>query len=719
MGPRQLRILPALVVVVAACTPATTPPSSTTTAPPPTTAAGPEVGPIGAPARHPAAADPIYFVMPDRFANGDPANDRGGVSGDDPLVTGYLPTDKGYHHGGDLAGLTAQLGYLSDLGVGAIWITPPFVNRWVQGNGTIEGSSSSYHGYWNIDWTRIDPHLGSDQEMVEFIEAAHALGLRVYFDLVINHTGDVITYQGGGTAYRPRSTNPYLDAGGNPIDLTELAGSTREPALDPAGSFPYVPGFATEADATIKAPAWLNDVTLYHNRGNSTFDGESSTLGDFFGLDDLFTEHPRVVEGWIELTADIMRRFPIDGFRVDTVKHVNDEFWPQWTAAVDEAAGDDFLVFGEVFSEDPIFNSRYTTALGFPSLLDFGFNGAATRFITGDSDAGSLYAGFDNDDWFTDTDSNASMLVTFIGNHDIGRLGSSVLQANPGASDAELLARAELGFDLLFLCRGIPVVYYGDEQGFTGDGGDKLARQDMFPTLVPEYLDDVQIGATADPGVSHFDQGHPLYRSITDLIALRTAHPALVNGAQVLRSTGAARQVFAMSRIDRLEQVEYLVVVNGGENKTPATFRTSSPGAVFTSIYGPEVEVAATGNGTVTLAMEPLTTVVLEADRRIPLPEADPAVKIVKPAPGAQLPTFRYRIEAELTDERFAEVSFAVAIDGAEPIYLGTDDAAPYRIYWDNSAFADGASVEFIATAVDGRERLAVDRVTATLGGRR
>jgi alpha-amylase len=722
MRPRHLSILPALVLAVGACTQATTSTSTSTTDPPPPSAtAGPAAGPIGEPVRHPAGAAPIYFVMLDRFANGDAANDRGGIDSNDPLITGFLPADKGFHHGGDLAGLTGRLGYLADLGIGAIWITPPFVNRWVQGNGTNEGSSSSYHGYWNIDWTRIDPHLGSDQDMVDFIAAAHDLGLRVYFDLVVNHTGDVIQYEEGGTAYRPTSLVPYLDADGNPIDLEELAVATEPPpALDPAKSFPYVPSFATETDATVKAPDWLNDATLYHNRGNSTFEGESSTLGDFFGLDDLFTEHPRVVAGWIELTEDILQRFPIDGFRVDTVKHVNDEFWPQWTSAVGEAtAGEDFLVFGEIFSEDPIFNSRYTTALEFPSLLDFGFNGAATRFITGGSDAQILYDAFDDDDWFTDTDSNASMLVTFIGNHDIGRMGSAVLQANPGASDAELLARSTLGFELLFLSRGIPAVYYGDEQGFTGDGGDKLARQDMFPTLVPEYLDDFQIGAIADPASDHFDQDHPLYRTISDLIDLRTDNPALVTGAHILRTTGAARNVFAVSRIDREEQVEYLVVVNGGENRTPATFRTISPGATFSSIRGPGIEVTATSNGTVTVSMEPLTTVVLRADRPISNPEANPAVTIVKPAAGAQLPTFRYRIEAELADERYAEVSFAVTVDGAEPIYLGTDDAAPYQIYWDNSAFADGSRVEFITTAVDGAGRVTVDRVTATLGGRR
>ena len=131
-----------------------------------------DLGPIAAPVRHPAVERPIYFVMPDRFANGDPGNDTGGIDPagpEGPLVHGFDPTRKGYHHGGDLAGLTERLDYIAGLGVGAIWITPPFTNRFVQGDGTLDGSSSSYHGYWQIDWERIDPHLGSEDEMQAFI----------------------------------------------------------------------------------------------------------------------------------------------------------------------------------------------------------------------------------------------------------------------------------------------------------------------------------------------------------------------------------------------------------------------------------------------------------------------------------------------------------------------------------------------------------------------
>ena len=310
-------------------------PTSTTT---PVTAAPAEpafVGPVAAPVRNPLSARPIYFVMPDRFENGDPTNDTGGVPGG-PLEHGHLPEDRGFHHGGDLAGLTARLPYLAELGMGSIWITPPFTNRFVQGDGTVEGSSSSYHGYWQIDWDSVDPHLGTEEEMQAFVNAAHDLDLTVIFDVVVNHTGDVITYAEGSFAYVGSGASPYLDAGGAPFDPAAVAGSAEFPELDASVSFPYTPTFASERDATVKSPAWLNDPTRYHNRGNSTFNGESDTWGDFFGLDDLFTEHPDVVAGMIELYGEVIERYDIDGFRVDTMKHVNDEFWVEFAPAIRE-----------------------------------------------------------------------------------------------------------------------------------------------------------------------------------------------------------------------------------------------------------------------------------------------------------------------------------------------------------------------------------------------
>jgi glycosidase len=133
----------------------------------------------------------IYFVLPDRFENGDPSNDRGGLSGD-RLHTGFDPTDKGFYHGGDLKGLTSRLDYIQGLGATAIWVAPVMKNKPVQGSPGHE--SAAYHGYWITDFTHVDPHFGTDADFKTFVDAAHARGMKVYLDIVVNHTADVIKY---------------------------------------------------------------------------------------------------------------------------------------------------------------------------------------------------------------------------------------------------------------------------------------------------------------------------------------------------------------------------------------------------------------------------------------------------------------------------------------------------------------------------------------------
>src|SRR6478609_11660716 len=113
----------------------------------------------------------FYFVMADRFANGSTANDKGGLTGG-PLSTGFDPTAKGFYHGGDLKGITAKLDYIKGLGTSAIWLTPSFKNKPVQGLGT-PYPSAGYHGYWITDFTRIDPHLGTNEDLTALIAAAH------------------------------------------------------------------------------------------------------------------------------------------------------------------------------------------------------------------------------------------------------------------------------------------------------------------------------------------------------------------------------------------------------------------------------------------------------------------------------------------------------------------------------------------------------------------
>ena len=126
----------------------------------------------------------VYFLLPDRFENGDPSNDRGGIDGD-RLKTGFDPTDKGFFHGGDLRGVKARLDYIKGLGATAIWLTPVFRNKPVQGRPGHE--SAGYHGYWITDFTTIDPHLGTEDDFRDLVNAAHERGMKVYMDLSLIH----------------------------------------------------------------------------------------------------------------------------------------------------------------------------------------------------------------------------------------------------------------------------------------------------------------------------------------------------------------------------------------------------------------------------------------------------------------------------------------------------------------------------------------------------
>jgi pullulanase-type alpha-1,6-glucosidase len=659
---------------------------------------------VTAPVRTGAADEVIYFVMTDRFADGQPANNTAGVIGD-RLDHGYDPTAKGWYHGGDLAGLQSELDYLQGLGVTALWITPPFTNRWVQGDLTPGGTSAGYHGYWQVDFTQIDPHLGTNAEMVDLVTDAHGRGMKVYFDIVLNHTGDVISYEEGTFTYRNKTDFPYLDASGVEFDDRDYAGTAAFPPLDPATSFPYTPTFLSASDAAAKSPDWLDEPTYYHNRGNSTFVGENSLYGDFFGLDDLFTEHPDVVDGMIDIHTSMIDAFDIDGFRVDTVKHVNDELWEAFVPAVEAhaaAAGKtEFPVFGEVFESSPAFLSRYSTELPFPSTLDFRFNGTTIGVAAASQPTSTLQSLFADDDWFTDADSNASSLVKFVGNHDIGRVGWSIRTSNPGASDDEALARARLAQILNFTTRGVPVVYYGDEQGFTGDGGDQDARQDMFASQVASYNDDDLIGTAATTADANFDTTHPIYTTISELAGLRAGHAALRDGAQLHRYAESTAGVYAFSRIDRDERVEHVVAINNGEAADSATFATDSPSTTFTPLWPAGAStVTSDAAGMITVDVPPLAAVVLRADAPLPTDDVAEAISITTPVAGGEV-TGRVPVRAEVSGGRYAEVTFAVSVDGAPFEVVGVDDSAPYAVHHDVGALAPGTPVTYRAIVAD------------------
>ncbi|WP_447006159.1 pullulanase-type alpha-1,6-glucosidase [Saccharothrix isguenensis] len=640
----------------------------------------------------------FYFVMPDRFANGDPRNDRGGTTETDRLKSGFDPTDKGFYHGGDLKGLHDKIDYLDGMGITAIWMTPMFQNRWVQGSG--DDISAGYHGYWTTDFTKLDPHFGTTEDMRRLIREAHRRDIKVFFDIVANHTADLIDYAEGEYGYIGTGAQPYLDEQGNPVDIAAIAGQEDFPKL----TAPYTPVVKGE-----KTPAWLNDPQLYHNRGDSTFSGESNEYGDFFGLDDLMTEHPTVVEGMKGIFTSWIDTLGIDGYRVDTVKHVNMEFWQALAPHVKQYAEmrgkKDFFVFGEVFDADPARTSRYTTTGRMQATLDFPFQSGAATFLSGQG-AARLGEVLVDDDRYTDADSNASSLPTFLGNHDMGRLAWMVRQSRPGISEDELLDRLELGNALMYLWRGNPVVYYGDEQGFAGTGGDKVARQDMFASQTPEYAAEDLVGSDRTGAVDNFNPDHPLYRQLKGLAKFVDADPVWRDGNQTLKV--AQGDVIAFSRTGRTQQVEHLVVANAGT--APATVDVPAAGKGYRPIWPTAGSQVKPVDGKVTVTVPALSALVLKSTGK--LKAAAPTPTLAVPPVGTVLDD-RVELRADGITSPYAQATFAARVAGERDWQvLGTDDAAPYRVFADLATLpgaAVGKDVEVRVVAKDAKGTLGAD----------
>lgn len=515
----------------------------------------------------------IYFVLPDRFANGDPANDRGGLKGD-RLKTGYDPTAKGFFHGGDLKGLREKLPYLKDLGITAVWFAPIFQNKPVQGPSGDE--SAGYHGYWVTDFTRPDAHFGTRAEFKAFVDAAHAMGMKVYMDIITNHTADVIRYADGDATnyeYRSKGDYPYSTVGntdGSAINTGFMGDDDTSEAnfarlTNP--NYAYIPEIPA-AERNVKVPAWLNDPIYYHNRGNSSFTGEDSRFGDFSGLDDLFTEHPRVRQGMIDIYGAWIDDFGIDGFRIDTARHVDPGFWQVFVPAMLERAKakgiPNFAMFGEVYKDVPNngYIAEYTRRDKLPQVLDFAFQ-ASVREVLGRGKGTVVLAQlFDGDVLYEGGEAAALNLPTFLGNHDMGRFAWLVKQDRPGISQEELLQRTVLAHAMLMTLRGAPVIYYGDEQGFVGAGNDQLAREDMFPSRTGVYNAIDLIGSEETTAAANFGTANPLHRTIKTLAKLRAEHPALRKGYQTVRHYEQKEGLFAVTRRDEASGEEVLIAFN-------------------------------------------------------------------------------------------------------------------------------------------------------------
>jgi len=579
--------------------------------------------------------DLIYFVMPDRYKDGDKKNNDNG---------GFNTSLTAFYHGGDLKGLTGTceagddgLARIKSLGFTAVWLTPVVTQQ------EAIGAGSGYHGYWGVDFLNVDPHLGTNADMLEFSKCAKKLGLKIILDVVTNHTGDVIKYR---------------------------------------GNEPYIPAESKK----LKNPAWLNDINNYHNvgdMGSCWGVGNCTKLGDFYGLDDLATEKPVVYKGWAEVYGKWISNYGISGFRVDTARHVDDKFFKNWSPLIQASAKksniNDFTIFGEVFDYSVFNLMTYVRQNKIQTVLDFPFQAKATEYASGYSNAPTLTALFENDDYYTSAYSSASNLVTFLGNHDVGRAGFIIASKRIQPAD-QLVPRTNLANALMYFSRGIPTVYYGDEVGMTGtnSGKDQFARQDMFPTEVEIWKTETRIGGSPIGNGDAFTatKQNPISKYLVELAEIRKNNPALANGPMLERYSKYA--LYVISKKDVAENKEYLVAFNNSDTDEVVEVTTATSTGGWSQILGKTV--VTTNQNKVSFTVPALSTVVIKANS----PIDQFATKVTKLSTSFDDLTGFYKVKAGLTSKDFLSVEFFARNAGSSKwISQGVDTGSPYSIYLD------------------------------------
>ncbi|WLQ12704.1 alpha-amylase [Hahella aquimaris] len=434
----------------------------------------------------------VYFALTDRFANGRTDNDHSyGRQADGAEEIGTF-------HGGDFAGLIDKLDYLQSLGVNALWVSPPFeqIHGWVGGGDRGDFRHYGYHGYYILDFTRLDANMGTEAELKSLIAQAHKRGIRVLFDVVMNHPGyatlqDMQDFRFGGLfdgfeQYLPPRWGDWKPSGNENFHGYHAninydhakwsdwwgrdwvrAGiynydSPPNAGVDPVkGSLAFLPDFKTESDQTVALPAFLR------NKADT-------------GARDL--PNARVQDYLVSWLTHWVREYGLDGFRVDTVKHVEPASWlalkQEATAALAEYRNQrgapegfnaPFWMVGEVFPHD-VSKSAYFDA-GFDAVINFDFQ---RKFARQGADCLSnlepVYRDY-AEKLNSDPDFN---VMTYISSHDT-QLFSTLTQQSPVLQKRVAAA--------LLLAPGAVQIYYGDESlrrfGPTGSDPSQGTRSDM------------------------------------------------------------------------------------------------------------------------------------------------------------------------------------------------------------------------------------------------
>jgi hypothetical protein len=341
-------------------------------------------------------------------------------------------------------------------------------------------------------------------------------------------------------------------------------------------------------------------------------------------------------------------------------------------------------------------------------VIDFPLQDSLDRFAGGSAGARGVARRLSDDDYFRGPSGLAPTPATFLGNHDTGRAARMIADQAFGATDAQLQQRVLLGYSLLYLLRGAPVVMYGDEVGMMGSGGDKAARQDMFPTQVPDWKVEKRVGSPPIGNGSSFDvKGNPVGAQLRELGRLRDQHEALSTGSTTVRAADSASLV--VSRIDRAARREYLEAFNASAAAVKVTVQTSTPGATWEPLLGTAAAVTSGADGKLTLTIPPLKALLFRAAADIPsLAVPAPSVKVT----ADQLSDL-VAVTASLKTSDPAVVAFAVRRAGKAWTRIAVDDGAPYRAFLEPSKFRKGEKVDVVAIARGSNGSTAVSPVVS------
>jgi alpha-amylase len=556
----------------------------------------------------------IYQVFVDRFENGDSTNDDG-----NPRASFQPNAPQGFH-GGDLEGIRKQLPYIHGLGANAIWMTP------------IVENVSDYHGYGAYNWYNVDPNFGDMEKLRELIDEAHDLGIAIFFDMVAGHCGNIIDSRSSGyPGYLP-----------------------------PPGEY------TLRWSTNLTYPPPFDSLDYFHAHGHiGGFNAPEQELGELSGLDDLKTETPYVREKMTDIWKYWIRESGLDGFRIDTVKHVDKGMWEYMLPRLREEAAaqglGNLFTFGEIYGADDAYMSEYVGTLDggvykLDSALDFQFYyNSQSVFARADrppSDIAGRLA-------YRQSVLGAHHLMTpnFIDNHDVPRF-LNVAAQNPGSGLAERHRRLEMALVFLLTSPGPPVIYYGTEQAFDG-GNDPYNREDMFDGAF-------EFGPSLG---NNFDSASAFFRLIARLSDLRHQLAPLRRGDfQVHRASSDGPGPLAFSRSHNGESV--VVIMN-----TATAERSIASFAV-----------PALANATLTNALRPTEELVLDAQGTFPartlgaqssevwapanlVPPPEPGVVAFVPADGDNaVPADVAQVRVEfLTPMDIESTNAAITLDPAIP----------------------------------------------------